>query len=140
MSRESQLTACVPGRFRRRCDGCELVVLRPRLVAIGVAMSRGRIVLPCFSIGKRASEDLRHNGCERGPLGLLPMLDRCAGITFDLAKLEFITSAGLRTLLVVYKVMSRRETPMRVVNMSGSVLELFDSIGFSGIYGIERTE
>ena len=71
---------------------------------------------------------------------LLPMLDRSAGAAFDLAKLEFITSAGLRTLLVVYKVMSRRETPMRVVNVSGSVLELFDSTGFSDIYGIERTE
>ncbi len=57
-------------------------------------------------------------------------------LIFDLAKLEYISSAGLRVLLSAQKIMNKQGS-MVVKNSSEEVNEIFDVTGFSDILTIE---
>ena len=62
-----------------------------------------------------------------------------AGVTslkFDLEKLDYISSAGLRVLLSSQKTMSKQGS-MVISNVSPEVQEIFDVTGFSDILTIE---
>ena len=61
------------------------------------------------------------------------------GITelkFDLAALEYISSAGLRVLLAAQKIMNAQGA-MTVKNVSPEIMEIFEVTGFSEILTIE---
>ena len=57
-------------------------------------------------------------------------------LTLDLAKLEFISSAGLRVLLGTLQNMEDKGE-MVVRNLTQSVREVFDLTGFSNLFHIE---
>ena len=57
-------------------------------------------------------------------------------LTFDLEKLDYISSAGLRVLLSAQKTMNRQGT-MKVKNANEMILEIFEVTGFSDILTIE---
>lgn len=57
-------------------------------------------------------------------------------LTFDFEKLEYISSAGLRVLLLAQKTMSKQGN-MRVKNVNETVKEIFDVTGFSDILTVE---
>ena len=57
-------------------------------------------------------------------------------LTFDLEKLDYISSAGLRVLLATQKVMNR-QGEMKVVNVKPEIMEIFDVTGFVDILTIE---
>ncbi|WP_044932688.1 STAS domain-containing protein [Butyrivibrio sp. AC2005] len=57
-------------------------------------------------------------------------------LEFDLAKLEYISSAGLRVLLSSQKTMNK-QGKMVVKNVSEEVNEIFEVTGFSDILTIE---
>lgn len=57
-------------------------------------------------------------------------------LTFDLQKLEYVSSAGLRVLLSTQKIMNGQGA-MKVVNVCDIVMEVFDVTGFSDILTIE---
>ncbi len=57
-------------------------------------------------------------------------------LTFDLEKLDYISSAGLRVLLSAHKTMSRKDG-MKVTNVNEVVQEVFDVTGFADILIIE---
>ena len=62
-----------------------------------------------------------------------------AGVTkldFDLSKLEYISSAGLRVLLSAQKVMNKQGS-MVVKNVSEEINEIFEVTGFVDILTIE---
>lgn len=63
-------------------------------------------------------------------------LDGIASLTFDLGSLEYISSAGLRVLLLAQKTMNKQGT-MVVTNCSEDILEIFDVTGFSDILTIQ---
>lgn len=56
-------------------------------------------------------------------------------ITVDASKLEYISSAGLRTLLIMQKRL--KENKVRIVGASESVLDILDQTGFSDILEVE---
>ncbi len=58
-------------------------------------------------------------------------------LIFDLKKLDYISSAGLRVLLNAQKTMAKQGT-MKVINPGELVREVFDVTGFSNILTIER--
>ena len=64
---------------------------------------------------------------------VLPGIDE---LTFDFAKLEYISSAGLRVLLSAQKAMNT-QGKMTVVNVNGTIMEIFEVTGFSDILTIE---
>jgi anti-sigma B factor antagonist len=63
-------------------------------------------------------------------------LPSAESLTFDLAKLEYISSAGLRVLLSAHKNMASKGG-MKVKNVNEIVQEVFDVTGFADILNIE---
>ena len=57
-------------------------------------------------------------------------------LTFDLEKLDYISSAGLRVLLSAQKTMNKQGI-MKVKNANEMILEIFEVTGFSDILTIE---
>ncbi len=58
-------------------------------------------------------------------------------LIMDFAKLEYISSAGLRVLLSAHKVMSQKDG-MKLINVNELVMEVFEVTGFSDILDIEE--
>ena len=63
-------------------------------------------------------------------------LDSADALTLDFAKLDYISSAGLRVLLSAHKAMSGKGG-MKVKNVNEIVQEVFDVTGFADILTIE---
>ena len=63
-------------------------------------------------------------------------LEGITSLTFDLEKLVYISSAGLRSLLVAQKTMNKKGS-MKIRNANPSILEVFTVTGFSDILTIE---
>ena len=56
-------------------------------------------------------------------------------LTFDLEKLEYVSSAGLRVFLSAQKVMNA-QGEMKVCHVNETVMEIFEVTGFSDILTI----
>ena len=63
-------------------------------------------------------------------------LDGVKSLVFDFKKLDYISSAGLRILLMAQKVMNKQGT-MVVKNDSSEIKEIFEVTGFCDILTIE---
>jgi anti-sigma B factor antagonist len=63
-------------------------------------------------------------------------IDNVTELVFDIEKLQYISSAGLRVLLSAQKIMNKQGS-MVVKNSSEEVREIFDVTGFSDILTIE---
>jgi anti-sigma B factor antagonist len=57
-------------------------------------------------------------------------------LTFDLSELVYVSSAGLRVILSAQKIMNKQGS-MKVRNVKGIVMEVFESTGFVDILTIE---
>lgn len=58
-------------------------------------------------------------------------------VVLDLASLEYVSSAGLRSLLVTGKMLAARHGQLRFANVSGNVLEVFQISRFSTMFQLE---
>jgi len=67
---------------------------------------------------------------------LKSVLEQADTLSFDFAKLEYISSAGLRVLLSAHKVMSRKGG-MKITHVNEIVQEVFEVTGFADILTIE---
>ena len=63
-------------------------------------------------------------------------LDGVTELVFDFEKLAYISSAGLRVLLLAQKKMNNQGT-MKVIHVNPMVMEVFETMGFAGIITIE---
>ena len=63
-------------------------------------------------------------------------LEGVEALTIDAEKLEYISSAGLRVLLSVQKIMNRQGT-MKLIHVGETIMEIFEVTGFSDILTIE---
>ena len=63
-------------------------------------------------------------------------VDGITELIFDLADLDYISSAGLRVLLSAQKVMNK-QGEMKIVNVKPEIMEIFDVTGFVDILNIE---
>ncbi|MBR2086207.1 MAG: STAS domain-containing protein [Oscillospiraceae bacterium] len=57
-------------------------------------------------------------------------------LTFDLASLDYISSAGLRVLLSAQKTMNK-QGEMKLIHVNDVINEIFEVTGFSDILNIE---
>ena len=62
-------------------------------------------------------------------------LEGVSELTLDFAKLEYVSSAGLRVLLAAQKTMSK-QGEMRLLNVSETIMEIFEVTGFTDILTI----
>ena len=67
---------------------------------------------------------------------LLGSVDGITRLVFDVEKLEYISSAGLRVLLAMQKLMNRQGA-MLLRNVNEAVMKVFEVTGFSDILRIE---
>ena len=58
-------------------------------------------------------------------------------VVFDLAEVGFVSSAGLRVLLLAKKLTDRQNGKMAVINAQQSIREVFDMTGFSKILNLK---
>ena len=63
-------------------------------------------------------------------------LDGVKSLVFDFKKLDYISSAGLRILLMAQKIMNKQGS-MVVKNASAEIKEIFEVTGFCDILTIE---
>jgi anti-sigma B factor antagonist len=67
--------------------------------------------------------------------GLLALVDNGEKrLILDLRDLEYISSAGLRSLLVLAKRLKREDGHMVFANLQGHVMEVFRISGFSALF------
>ena len=62
--------------------------------------------------------------------------DGVTELTLDFEKLDYISSAGLRVLLMAQKKMSRQGS-MKLIRVNETIMEIFEVTGFSDILTIE---
>ena len=67
---------------------------------------------------------------------LMASIDGVSELVLDFAKLDYISSAGLRVLLAAYKATDGK-AEMKVVNVNEIISDIFDTTGFSDILNIE---
>ena len=65
-------------------------------------------------------------------------LKRIKDLTLDLDGLDYISSAGLRVLLTMQKLMNSKDGKMTITNVSENVMGIFEVTGFSEILNIEE--
>lgn len=64
-------------------------------------------------------------------------IEDIALLTLDFAKLEYISSAGLRALLALQKKQQKSNGKMVIKNVCETIAEVFEITGFSDILTIE---
>ena len=57
-------------------------------------------------------------------------------LTFDMAGLEYVSSAGLRVILKAQKIMNTKGS-MKLIGVNDNIMEVFDITGFLDILTIE---
>ena len=67
----------------------------------------------------------------------LEELNSINNLTLDFEKLNYISSAGLRLILIFQKTMKNNNGTMVIKNVKENIKEIFDITGFTGILTIE---
>ena len=70
---------------------------------------------------------------------LLPLFDSPAPVVVDFAQLNYISSAGLRVLLLAARRSKATGTPLSLAGMSTAVDEVFKISGFAKLFTSTRT-
>ena len=68
---------------------------------------------------------------------LIPAFDEAEKIILDFSRLAYISSAGLRVLLMGQKKANEKNIPMTIKGVPEVIMEIFDITGFSDILTIE---
>ena len=58
-------------------------------------------------------------------------------LVWDFEKLSYISSAGIRVLLIAQKAMNRKDGSMKIINANEDVKEVFEVTGCDEIFTIE---
>ena len=64
------------------------------------------------------------------------LLTGVSELVLDMSKVDYVSSAGLRVILKLQKIMSR-QGGMKLIGVNESVMEVFEITGFSDILTIE---
>jgi len=69
---------------------------------------------------------------------LLPSINGSADIVLDFKELVYISSAGLRVLLVAQKSANKQSVSMIIRNVCDDIMDVFDMTGFTDVLLIEK--
>ena len=64
---------------------------------------------------------------------VLQMADRFDKVILNMAQLEYISSAGLRILKLLYMALRKKEGELELKNVNKLVMEVFEMTGFAGL-------
>ena len=65
-------------------------------------------------------------------------LDGIETVTLNLRELEYISSAGLRVVIMLYKNLEKLGGKLRLVNVNDMVMEIFSMTGMTDFLEIEK--
>lgn len=68
---------------------------------------------------------------------LIPEFDAAKVVTLDFTALAYVSSAGLRVLLMGEKTAKAKGAKQTLVGVSAEIMEVFEMTGFSGVLQIE---
>ena len=68
---------------------------------------------------------------------LIPEINGTMYVELDFAKLTYISSAGLRVLLMGEKTAKAKGSRQTIINISPDVMEVFEITGFSSVLNLE---
>ena len=68
---------------------------------------------------------------------ILTAFQKGTKVILDFKNLAYISSAGLRALLIGQKTASSKGGMQKLINVGGLIMEIFDTTGFSDILTIE---
>lgn len=63
----------------------------------------------------------------------LQMAERFERIVLDMAKLEYVSSAGLRVLKRLHMAMQKKQGSLELKNVNHMIMEVFEMTGFAGL-------
>ncbi|MCD7738364.1 MAG: STAS domain-containing protein [Lachnospiraceae bacterium] len=69
---------------------------------------------------------------------ILQAFQKESQVVIDLEKVDYISSAGLRALLIGQKTASSKGGSMKLIHVCDAVMKVFDMTGFSKVLTIER--
>ena len=61
-------------------------------------------------------------------------------VALDFSKVNYISSAGLRSVLVLAKEMNKKKGDFKIYAMNDNIKDIFDMAGFSSIINIVKTK
>lgn len=64
-------------------------------------------------------------------------LENITSVIMDFNNLEYISSAGLRILLTVYKKMSAKDGELKIINVNDAIMDLFNMTKLTDYLTIE---
>ena len=67
---------------------------------------------------------------------LIPAFDEAKEVVLDFAELNYVSSAGLRVLLVGDETAAEKGGSMKLTNVSDDIMEVFDMTGFTSMLDI----
>ncbi len=67
------------------------------------------------------------------------MADHDAGVIMDLSELTYISSAGLRVILLLAKKIKGQSTSLVLCSLAASIMDVFEISGFGKIIPIHQT-
>ena len=62
---------------------------------------------------------------------IIGSLDDVTGLVLNLAETEYISSAGLRVILLLHKTMLSKKGTLKVVNINSYIQKIFEATGFT---------
>ncbi len=65
---------------------------------------------------------------------VLPLIDELCCLVMDLSQCKYISSAGLRVLLMIAKTASAKEKPCALSGLCDEVKDVMEMTGFSGFF------
>lgn len=68
------------------------------------------------------------------------LLDKIETVILNVKELEYISSAGLRLVLMLHKKMAKQGGQLKLINVNDMVMEIFDMIGMSDFLDIEKPQ
>ncbi|GHT82949.1 hypothetical protein FACS1894125_6150 [Actinomycetota bacterium] len=68
---------------------------------------------------------------------LLEAVATSKSTVLDFKSLNYVSSAGLRALLIIQKEVEKNSAELKIVNMPEKIREVFDMVGFSDLFTIE---
>jgi anti-anti-sigma factor len=83
------------------------------------------------------SGDLDTNTAQNGQKELLNVVVDGVNLVLDFKDLNYVSSAGLRAILIVQKEITTKKGALKIINMPGNVREVFDMVGFTALFEIE---
>ncbi len=69
--------------------------------------------------------------------GVKPYLEGVTSLILDINEVDYVSSAGLRALLSLQKIMNKQGS-MKLINVSSLVSDVFEVTGFSDILQYEK--